>query len=150
MTIIQFFVNNLVLFEVFENLEVNLIHIKRVDLYSFSGNSSINKRIFIDLDVWTDRLVVPFVTRPTNAQGSCGFLLIRSNVSPYGCLPQGVLSVWKASQAIFFVTDLCGLWPVRCALCLIHGIIIIWWWLHTHARTNTQTHNYNWVDTRWQ
>jgi hypothetical protein len=31
-----------------------------------------------DLDGWTEHLVVPFAKRPTNAQGSSGFLLIRS------------------------------------------------------------------------
>jgi hypothetical protein len=30
------------------------------------------------LDGWTEYLLVPFVKRPTNSQGSCGFLWIRS------------------------------------------------------------------------
>jgi hypothetical protein len=60
------------------------------------------------LDGWTEHLVVSFVERPTNAQGSSKFFIntfqiLPRHVSAYGCHPQGVVSALYATGAVFCV-----------------------------------------------
>jgi hypothetical protein len=74
------------------------------------------------LDGWTEHLAVPFAKTPTNAQGSSGFLLIRSKFSTPTCfgvwLPfSGGRECLISYSSKFCVMGLCRLrvWPVPCS-----------------------------------
>jgi hypothetical protein len=84
-------------------------------LYKFLYTSTVS------LDGCTEHLVVPFVKNQQMLKEVVNVLLIRSkflprHVSAYGCHPQRVVSTWwEATQAMFCVMGVCGLWPVPCS-----------------------------------